>query len=260
MIREPYLLYRTIEIARHDAKVGVYEPDGAVTMLVSKAPDAFDPVKNLEHRRIQSMRLNTAALDDLREDEALARREQPLRSLVGLAVGVGVCLVADAWSVAQLSRAHGFGHWASNFTGAAFAPGFIWLVSTVQDSRMRWTARLGLIVLVAAIVILRLQSVNDETGSLAGEGAMAIFFGALTVLPALFGESMLRELRARLRARAAIKETETQRRAAEKVIAVSDARIRKIRRRAEADDRLRTRLTAAYNREWKVERAKQPTP
>jgi hypothetical protein len=257
-LREPVLVARTTFRARRDARVGIREPENTAVWLIGAPPEAFDATMNNEHRRLQQQRNRTSRIEELRDDERAALVAAPERGTPLLTTALVFLVIADALCAAGLLHTTlGYGPGPSAFLGLVFACSFVWLISRTRDGAGRWLA-IGVAVLaVAALVVLRLQSLAAEEGStVSGNAAAAVVFALLTIGPAMIGERIARILRDRRERGAAVDVTHELAESEAKVVAGADKEVRTTIATRSAYDRLYERLIAVYDREWKFERAR----
>jgi hypothetical protein len=252
---EPLDVLRITFRARRDARVGIHEPENNVIAVIKAPPEAFDAATNVEHRRLQQQRSQTGRLNELREAERSTvggRFRKSKRKLVALVA----LILADAFCAAQLLHTSlSFGAGPSALLGVVFAVSFVWLVSLTQRGAARWLAVTT--IAVAALVVLRLQSLAaDESSTVAGNASAAVIFALLTIGPAMLGERIARQLREDHEHEAVAQVSHALVESEEKVIAGADKKVRTTIATRSDWDRLFERLIAVYDREWKLERAR----
>jgi hypothetical protein len=184
------------ERARHDAQLGIYQPDAYVVASQGAEP-RFDPVENLEHASVGSHLQDPTIAElqqDIRNDEdELARHPSP-QLLTSFLV---LLLILEAAGAIYVMKTLGIENPERIIFGSALAVCVFftaWLASRTGKRAVSIAAFIALGLLVSALSVIRVNDNATDGGSQAVNGASAVIMMAVTVGPAVMAEYILRLL------------------------------------------------------------------
>ena len=182
--------------ARHDAKLGIYQPEAYVVASQGAEP-GFDPVENLEHASVGSHLQDPTIAElqqDIRNDEdELARHPSPEL----LTTFLVLLLVLEAAGAIFVMKTLGIENPERIVFGSALAVCVFftaWLASRTGNRAVSIAAFVALGLLVSALSVIRVNDNATDGGSQAVNGASAVIMMAVTVGPAVMAEYILRLL------------------------------------------------------------------
>jgi hypothetical protein len=184
------------ERARHDAQLGIYQPDAYIVATQGPEP-VFDPVANLQHATVGSHLQDPTIAElqaDVRRDEDELARHPSTQLLLLFLVAL---LILEAAGAIYVMKTLGIQNPERIVFGSALAVCVFftaWLVSRTKNRLLSIAALVALGVLVSALSVIRFDDNAVDGGSRAVDWASAVIMTAVTVGPAVMAEHILRLL------------------------------------------------------------------